>query len=304
MEPELSLDEQVEARKAQERAGLTLPKTSFEERRAERLAMDGIVSVADCIRETLPRFAEIQAKLDVFIKENGELIAMSDPIFCIEHEDVQLPVDFERTNGQSWKQQRLVMVYGECPKCQEEKRASDIVSRWLSIGIPHKVAHATFENFYSGGDVAKEKALKKFKAQSIKGGFIIAVGKVGTGKSHLAAATIKQVGGGIFVTQHDMIGELRATYSNEGTQDELVEKYRKAKVFVLDELTPEVKGVDISPFLYRVLAQRYDEDKLTVLTSNEEVETCLAILGPKLRDRIRTNYTLANFTWESHRKPS
>lgn len=303
-ESRLRLQQELDARKLKIAKGILPPTRSLEELRSERNAMENVLSIGDVMKEVLPKLLSMEAKLKAHSDNIREKIAGLEPEFCIEHPEQLLEVDEDLTIGKSWKNNAFTVFLKPCPTCKAITQEISAQSRWLDLGIPHKVLKATFDNFDTEVDSAKQKVLKKFQGQVKRGnGFILAVGLWGTGKSHLAAATIKAIGHGIFITEHDLIGELRQTYAENSGQDTLVEKYRSAKVLVLDELTKDVKGVDIAPLLYRVLGYRHDNDLLTVLTSNETIEECMAILGPKLRDRMRENYVIANFTWKSHRQP-
>lgn len=274
--------------------------------------LKGVVDICEAIRGTMPKFEELSKRSTEFGNWIREKIKTSEREHCIEHECEILEFDEDKTYSASWRaggdsQKEFIPQFKDCHLCAIEKKKANEGRRWVKCGIPSKVLHATFENFIATDDdlemaVARRKVIAKFDKQiKLNKGFIIAIGLYGTGKSHLSAATIKRIGGGMFITLADMIGELRQTYSDNSGQDELVEKYRTAKVLVLDELATEVKGVDIGPLLYRILGHRYDKDLLTILTSNEPLEVCLEILGGKLRDRLRDSYTVANFTWKSQR---
>lgn len=252
----------------------------------------------------MERLAKLEAETKAFRASMRKWLDSLQHDTCPEH-NIELPVDYEGSMAESWRTKGRVVRYIACPRCAKVFEASAMESRLLRCGIPQKVLHATFENFETKREHAREVALAKFKTQlKIKRGFIIALGHPGTGKSHLAAATLKAGGGGVFITEADLIGELRQTYASNEGQDAMVEKYRKASVLVIDELSTEVKGVDIPNLLYRILAHRYDNNRLTIITSNEELATCLSIFGPKLTDRVRESYVVANFTWESHRSAS
>lgn len=302
------LQKLVEHRKKIEAAGKAKPSETHEELVAAMNASQNILSMGDVMREILPKMKEQEQKAAAFAASVKEKINGVESRFCEDHDQQELEIDVDATIGHSWKHNAFTVVTKECPVCRRVKQAIAKSSYWLDRGIPRTVLDATLVNYNTTGSEEKARVVKKFRKQIEKGsGFIFAVGTYGAGKSHLAAATIKEAGDGLFVTMHDLVGELRQTYE-DGGQDDLVEKYRKAKVLVIDELSLEVydpsrkKGLDIPALLYRVLGYRYEQGLLTVITSNETIEACMSILGPKLRDRMHTNYTIANFTWNSHRQ--
>lgn len=277
--------------------------------KSEDTELNGVTDVGEAIAAILPGLEEQTKRSQEFFAEIRAEVAKMAPEFCLDHEEEPLEVDWEKTFGHSWRAQKLDVYYKpKCHICVKEDAEAFVNARWLKMGIPKKVVHATLDNFILEDNDAtpakdRKRALEKVKRQvRHKSGFILMVGKVGTGKSHLGAAAIKAIGGGEFITQYDLVGALRQSYE-KGGQEELVEKYRTAKCFVLDEISTEVKGSDIAPLLYRILSYRYDQGLLTVLTSNETLETIRDVLGIRLADRIRESFVLANFTWESARKP-
>ncbi len=219
---------------------------------------------------------------------------------CIMHE-CDLLLDWDATFTASWYEKKVVRKFEKCLLCEQERLAPLVNEKWRKTGIPEKCLQASFDNFITDTP-EKKNVLDRARLQVSKNrGFIIMSGEKGTGKSHLASAIIKEAKFGKFITQADLMGELRKTYELHKGQEELVEKYRKTKVLVIDELDTAVKGVDIQPFLYRILADRYDKDKLTVITSNEDLNTILEILGERLRDRIKASFVNCKFTWASYR---
>lgn len=258
-----------------------------------------LATVLAPVLESLNKKAE-EAK--AFADSIREEIASFTPDKCIDHPDTDLWIDMDSTFSASWRDRKLVVVFGDCPKCKEEKYAFLVNDRWRKRGIPEKIRHATFSNFQID---TPEKRRAWMKADIVidkrKKGFLILRGKVGTGKSHLAAAGLKAVGDGLFVTMADLVGELRQTYSLNSDKEEMISKYREAKCLVIDELSKEIKGTDIPDLLYRILGLRYDKDMITIITSNESLSDIIDILGDKLTDRIKANYQVANFDWESYR---
>lgn len=277
-----------------------LPRVESREELFARLnASEGIICLADAMKEVLPKLEAAAKEYEAFCDDMKSRLHSVDREVCLTHSS-QLEFDIEYTLGRSWKADKLVIVYKPCPKCEEAKKKAASIAKWRLCGIPEKVLNASFESFITDGDQMKEDAVRKFRR--MKSGFIMAIGLWGTGKSHLAASTIKAHGSGLFVTMNDLIAELRQTYSDNSGQDSMVERFRLTKVMVLDELIPDAKGADIPHLLYRILGYRHDHDLLTVITSNEPLDSCLAILGPKLMDRIREKYVVVNFPWESHRQ--
>jgi DNA replication protein DnaC len=197
--------------------------------------------------------------------------------------------------------QQLKLAYHPCPLCFQERLVNERHKKWIKMGVPMRVAHATFDNYETDIEPKKDALAKAKKQAKRRTGFAIFCGEYGNGKSHLAAAILKEIGLGIFVTHGELVDELRATYE-DGGKEKMIKKYQKTPCFVLDELDEKIKGDDVQPTLYRILAERFDKGLITVLTGNGDLATILRILGPRLEDRMAMNYSVATFTWQSYRR--
>jgi DNA replication protein DnaC len=271
----------------------------------------GLMNRVFCLADVMKPATEFWQKKAEAAKRFGidlRKFAATQGRFCDEHENTKLPVDYDKSFSKSWYNREFIkaggdftICYGNCPKCARAENDSLVNESWIKFGVPDNLIDCTLENYATDGHEGKIKALEKVTAQIKRRGFIILRGTVGTGKTHLAVGALKKVGG-LMVTEADLLGELRKTYnSKEVSADDVVNKYRKCECLVIDELDSEVTGIDIPQLLYRILARRYDDGKLTILTSNEELDTILEILGIKLTDRIKDNYVNVKFAWESHR---
>jgi DNA replication protein DnaC len=294
------LKKQVEELKAKADAGEIAPVKSHEEMKANMLAREGIVDLSEAMKPVLSKLEKLAEEAKEFYKWLDEQPVPT--IFCKEHETTALPINRERTAYESKMSGKFMPIYDQCPDCKAIIDQHLVNEKWRRMGIPDKLLDCTFENFIC--ETAQQTiAFGKVQSQIAHGwGFLILRGTVGTGKTHLAVSALKYLGSGILVTQADLIAELRETYALHSNQETMVNKYRKAKVLVLDELTTEVKGVDIPQLLYRILGSRYNDNLLTIITSNENLETICSILGPRLTDRLRESLRIGTLEGDSYRK--
>lgn len=261
--------------------------------------MSNVKPIADLVTPIMNSFEKHAQRAAELGKQIDEYIASNGLERCEDHPDTELPVNKDKTFSEAWFSGKFTIVYDQCPDCLRERERILVNERLRRIGIPDKVLHATFANFKLENE-AQEIALEKAKRQAKRNrGFLIMRGTPGTGKSHLAAAILKEKGG-IFETLQDLIGKLRNTYENGG-QEELVSRYRECPCFVLDELDKNVKGTDVQNVLLRILAHRYDKDMLTIITSNDLLSEIEDTLGPRLKDRMKADYKIATMEWDSHR---
>jgi DNA replication protein DnaC len=139
-------------------------------------------------------------------------------------------------------------------------------------------------------------------AMEVRRGFLVLIGPVGVGKSHLAVACMR-VGrdDGLYVTQNMLLRRLRATYTDKRAIDP-VGDCQEAGILVLDEMGLSSGGRDEAPMLHQILDYRYGRKKPTILTSNLPWDELLAQLGERLADRMREcAYGVLVFAGESHR---
>jgi DNA replication protein DnaC len=85
----------------------------------------------------------------------------------------------------------------------------------------------------------------------------------------------------IYVTVPEMLLELRMCYNNPDMSElAVMEKYKSAKLLVLDDIGAMKTTEWAYQMLYMILAYRYDEMKTTYYTSNYSLEE----LGERLND--------------------
>lgn len=263
-----------------------------------------VVSMSEVIPEVMEtleamrqRSADFCKLLEPEIAEHPELEA------CEIHPDHLRPIDREATQLASWRDEgHLVLVREICPLCQAAEELRKFNHRFVTMGAPERVCHATMDNYeiYDNKQSAALSAAERFLKK--KRGFLVLVGTAGTGKSHLACAVFKELGGGKFVTQRELLSGLRETYSNKKSREDFYAPYKNCRVLVVDEIGLSEGGADEQPMLYEILAFRHDRNKPTVLCSNFGFETVAKALGERLTDRIAECNEKASCEWQSYRR--
>jgi DNA replication protein DnaC len=111
---------------------------------------------------------------------------------------------------------------------------------------------------------------------------LILIGPPGTGKTHLSVgiglAQIKNDFKVLFRNVQSLAGELQGA-ERKDTKDELLESLLKVDLLVLDEFGYLPLKEELGPFLYELIAGRYEE-KSTIITSNKSLNEW----GKTLRD--------------------
>lgn len=195
---------------------------------------------------------------------------------CKRHPNAVVPLNEKESES------LLTPTYGPCPGCEMDLENL----RLHEAGVPSNLLHATLDNWFP--DDAQETHIlataKEFAAR--KRGFLIMLGNVGTGKTHLAVGVMRCVRKPVMFTQSGLLRALRLTYGNSGASDP-VEACRNADLCVLDELGVSVGGKDEYPMLHEILAYRHAEFLPTVVTSNLATDELRRTLGDRLTDRLR-----------------
>jgi len=187
---------------------------------------------------------------------------------------------------------------------------------WQGMNIEPLFYDATFDNFETPTEElrqAKETVLNLVKGETQQ---IIMTGKNGTGKTHLAVAALKELGGKIF-SMYEITTRIRATYSVIATEHELtvVNELARLPLLVIDEIG-RTKGSDAETnWLSYIIDKRHSRFLPTILISNKHVrkycpdkakggcKECLEnYISDDIMSRINEGGILLQFSGEDWRK--
>jgi DNA replication protein DnaC len=160
--------------------------------------------------------------------------------------------------------------------CDERRKRA----RLLEIArIPKRYEHCTLDSFelWDPDDPTLTAALRRVRDFTdayphVDRGLLL-MGGVGTGKTHLAIAVLKELiqrygAHGRFVDLPTLVQEIQMTFDGPGNARELLAPLIGAKLLVVDELgagRPSQWALDI---LYYLVNTRYLEQRLTLFTTN------------------------------------
>jgi len=184
-------------------------------------------------------------------------------------------------------------------ECGMEERSGMVMER---ARIPKRYEHCDFESYAT--DLTDGKTWMEQHAQSLKQakmlvqGFVrdypatekglLLMGPSGVGKTHLAVAALKELlrrgHGGLFCDYRELLKEIQASYNpaSESTEMGILEPVRTAEILVLDDLGASKPSAWVLDIIGLVLNARYNERRMTLLTTNYADEIAGAEPAPRL----------------------
>lgn len=164
-----------------------------------------------------------------------------------------------------------------CPVCDEEqqqevrKRDQQIrrESEWEQCGIAREFFGATVAGFVvqSKSQRAARDAVKELCKGKINK--VVLLGKNGVGKTHLACAAVKHLGGRI-ITAFELGLKIRATYTKSSSKSELdvLDALVRLPFLALDELGRSKNSEAMKDWLSYVLGKRHSASKPFMICTN------------------------------------
>src|SRR5260370_11012523 len=170
--------------------------------------------------------------------------------------------------------------------CGMEERALRVMER---VRIPKRYEHCDFESYVT--DLTDGKTWTAQHSQSLKQanlltqGFVrdypgsaekglLLMGPSGVGKTHLAVASLKELirrgHAGLFCDYRELLKEIQASYNpaSESTEMSILEPIRNTEILVLDDLGASKPSAWVLDIIALLLNARYNERRVTILTSN------------------------------------
>jgi DNA replication protein DnaC len=184
--------------------------------------------------------------------------------------------------------------------CGMEERASRVMER---ARIPKRYEHCDFESYVT--DLTDGKTWTAQHSQSLKQanlltqGFVrdypgsaekglLLMGPSGVGKTHLAVASLKELirrgHAGLFCDYRELLKEIQASYNpaSESTEMSILEPIRNVEVLVLDDLGASKPSAWVLDIIGLVLNARYNDKRVTILTTNYADEAANTEPAPRL----------------------
>lgn len=178
--------------------------------------------------------------------------------------------------------------------------------RFRRCGIGERFFCESFDTYIARNEetkMAKEIVLKYLKdIQQGKFRTLKLLGAVGNGKTHLAAAILKEFGG-TYRKAAEIVSEYQASksFSANLREKDLMDMYGRSKLLVIDEIGRSNSEKDEKYMLYALLNARYEMRKPSVLISNFFNKDFAMYTGEAVTDRLNEQAITIEFKGDSYR---
>lgn len=193
----------------------------------------------------------------------------------------------------------------EIAEMERKQAEAEKLARYKKT-VPERYWGESFATYNAESDEqknAKEQAGRYLEAVKC-GKFctLIMLGTVGTGKTHLACAIVREYGG-LYKLAPNIVEEIRRakSFTAKETEADILDEYGRAKLLVIDEIGRGVAGTDEQYMLYQIINERYNRKKPTVLISNQSKRDFLNYIGIATADRLTESAKTVEFKGQSYR---
>lgn len=237
------------------------------------------------------------------------------PIVCQQHgEQVETGFGGKYFGGPVCNEEKL---QAEQDRANQRKKAASIAA----IKLPKMFLDCGLKDYVATDDRQKrvvarlQQYIKEFDVSTKN---VILSGATGSGKTHLAAALLKNLAARTqvnpvtresvflrcrYVSSADFAAEIRASWdfkTRTKFEAEVINTYAYADVLLIDDL-----GVNDSlktDVWSAIFDMRYREKLPTIITTNLTKTELHEHIGDRAYDRVMERYVWANCVWQSYRK--
>jgi DNA replication protein DnaC len=214
------------------------------------------------------------------------------------------------------ERKRLIKEQEDRTETASRNRLNALISDSM---LRERFLDKTFANFFPFGKdrekqlyfltVAKDFA-DDFDRHRRIGTWLLFMGHVGAGKSHLCAAVINHLvragRSALFTKAPRLLREIKETFNRDSeiTQSEIIRRLGGLDLLVIDEVGVQFGTDTERMILYEILDLRYEAMRPVILTTNiTELKTLEQLLGERIIDRLFEGESkVVFFDWESHRR--
>jgi DNA replication protein DnaC len=158
------------------------------------------------------------------------------------------------------------------------------------MGVPLVYRGCGFENF-DATTADQKKLLRNVRALDLDGDLgLYLFGPVGTGKTHLAVATLLALRAegyfGQYISTQELLVTCRNSFRSEEGLKEILEPYGRMDVLLLDDLGTEKPTEFTRETLGTVIDRAYRHEQRLIVTSNLDLNALAERLDARIADRL------------------
>ena len=199
---------------------------------------------------------------------------------------------------------------GACDECVEkftEATMSDF-DKIRHIGVPFRLAECTWSNFKKPSGLKHHELLNEIKElENWRGEPPLAIlsGRPGTGKAHMAVATIWRrlriagMYGCRFYQERTLLERLKAGFDTKG--DDMLEKVSNLKFLVIDDFGHTRMTEWVMDTMFGLVSRRFDEGRVTLITTNL-THIDINEIDPRLGSRLHQALAVGTSSMPDYRK--
>lgn len=187
---------------------------------------------------------------------------------------------------------------------RKEQEDAERLEAVKATGIPERYWKETIETYNGNGDQVVQIGQFANASKSIYCGVLVILGGYGTGKTHLACACLHTNTNGRYIDMPTLEVELECSrdFSAKENKADILQKYTKPALLVLDEIGRFQNPQAERQALYFIINARYNRKLNTILVSNLNRKEFGEYIGNATADRIAEKRVLVELTGESYRK--
>jgi DNA replication protein DnaC len=187
-----------------------------------------------------------------------------------------------------------------------EQQRKEREKAFQSCGIGERYFTENFDTFIPRGKDEQNllENLRLFALEVKAGKFATAklLGSVGTGKTHLAAAVLRETGG-IYRVSDAIVNEVREAerFDVKEDKEKVIQRYATSSFLVIDEIGRCEYPEREKHILYRIINGRYENRLPTLLISNFNKMKFADFVGAATTDRLNESCQTYELTGSSYR---
>ena len=209
-----------------------------------------------------------------------------------------------RQTGTACLDDRDEILREEIERQRAEAKQKQAEGLWARSNVGKRFKDASLSGYT--GDMEALKACRRWVNELKEGEGLVLCGSYGTGKTHLATATAREVmeryGMTVwFSTFAGMLQELKGTYGNSREFNETLQKYRIVDLLVIDDLGKENLTPWASEMLFTIIDERYRNMKAVIITTNLMPKELSQHIDEAIMSRLAEMCTFIKVSGEDYR---